>query len=95
MDNKIDAFEYLVYQLQMWHEKESESNQNDLSVLKVLKLLFFVSAVDTKQDSENTLLDKVFTNFVAMPYGHVEVMYTQTLSKKLMLIFISTTLAQL
>lgn len=72
MENKIDAFEYLVYQLQLWHSKESDSNQNDLSVLKVLKLLFFVSAVDTKQDSKNTLLDNVFDNFVAMPYGHVE-----------------------
>jgi len=92
MDNKIDAFEYLVYQLQMWHEKESESNQNDLSVLKVLKLLFFVSAVDTKQDSENTLLDKVFTNFVAMPYGHVESdVYTNIKQKAHANIYINNT----
>lgn len=70
--NKLEAFEYVLFKLTNWYSVNTGSNQNDLSVLKVLKLLFFISAVDTTKDSENTLLDNVFSNFVAMPYGHVE-----------------------
>lgn len=73
MNPKIIAFEYFVYQLNNWY-KEVYGNveENDLSTLKVLKLLFFATAVGTNKDSENTLLDCVFDNFYAMPYGHVE-----------------------
>ena len=73
MNPKIIAFEYFVYQLNNWY-KEVYGNveENDLSTLKVLKLLFFTTAVGTNKDSENTLLDCVFYNFYAMPYGHVE-----------------------
>lgn len=45
----------------------------DLSKLKLLKLLFFavvVDALDTKNPT--ALLDSVFDNFSAMPYGPVE-----------------------
>ncbi len=70
--NKIQAFEYLVYKLLEWYkETSSESNHNDLSILKVLKLTFFVSAAGVNKNSENTLLD-IFDNYYAMPYGHVE-----------------------
>ncbi len=71
--NKIQAFEYLVYKLLEWY-KESlpESNHNDLSILKVLKLTFFVSAVGTNKNSENDTLLDIFDNYYAMPYGHVE-----------------------
>ncbi len=70
---KIKAFEYVLYKLDEWYkEKNTSSTHNDISVLKGLKLLFFVSAVDSKKDSDETLLDVVFNNFVAMPYGHVE-----------------------
>ena len=69
---KIQAFEYLVSKLLEWYNDSSSNNGNDLSILKVLKLTFFTSAVGTNKDSNNTLLDTVFNNYVAMPYGHVE-----------------------
>lgn len=72
MEDKKVAFEYLLLKLTNWYKEVSPSEQNDLSVLKVLKLLFFVSAVKTSKNSEDTLLDKVFNTFFAMPYGHVE-----------------------
>lgn len=73
MNNKVNHFEYTVYQLHNWYkEAYGSTDQNDLSILKVLKLLFFVSAVGVDKNSQDTLIDEVFDNFVAMPYGHVE-----------------------
>lgn len=72
-DIKIQAFEYVLFKLDEWYKEINPSaKNNDISVLKALKLLFFVSAVGTVKDSKNTLLDSPFNNFVAMPYGHVE-----------------------
>lgn len=73
MNKKLLAFEYFVYQLHKWYsEVFGNTEKNDLSTLKVLKLLFFVSAVNTKKESENALIDVIFNKFSAMPYGHVE-----------------------
>lgn len=69
---KISAFEYLLFKLVEWHKELTGNDENDISVLKALKLLFFVSAVGTTKDSKSTLMDDLFQNFVAMPYGHVE-----------------------
>ena len=71
---KINAFEYVLYKLDEWYKEKNTSSEehNDISILKALKLLFFISAVDSRKDSDETLLDVVFNNFVAMPYGHVE-----------------------
>jgi len=71
--SKTLAFEYFVYKLYEWYENAvGDVNDNDFSTLKVLKLLFFCSAIDTEEKSEETLLDNPFDNFYAMPYGHVE-----------------------
>lgn len=73
MDKKTLAFEYFVYKLYKWYENAMGSiDDNDFSTLKVLKLLFFCSAIEAKEKSDTTLLDKPFNNFYAMPYGHVE-----------------------
>ncbi len=72
MEKKIAAFEYLVFRLLEWQREMKGTDDNDISILKALKLLFFVSAVDTSITEDNTLLDNVFDNFVAMPFGHVE-----------------------
>lgn len=71
---KANLFEYIVYLLICWYKERrgisSDSafnNDNDISKLKVLKLLFFVVAVN---GDKNSLLE-VFT-FYALPYGHVE-----------------------
>jgi uncharacterized phage-associated protein len=71
-DSKLLAFEYVVYHLLRWHKRRSATGKNDLSILKTLKLLFFVTAARSNKNETSFLLDKVFSNFVAMPYGHVE-----------------------
>ena len=73
LHKKKQAFEYFVYQLQKWYmEKYASFENNDFSILKVLKLLFFCSAIEAEKDKDDTLLDLAFDNFYAMPYGHVE-----------------------
>lgn len=74
MNTKKLAFEYFLCELIKWDmEARSLSDfnkNNDLSILKALKLLFFTVAVDAKD--ENSLLENIFDNFHAMPLGHVE-----------------------
>lgn len=71
-NGKLRAFEYTLLRLTQWYSEVSPDGDNDISILKSLKLLFFVSAVDTTVDSTETLLDEVFDNFAALPLGHVE-----------------------
>lgn len=72
-NGKVLAFEYILFKLHQWYKQENpHCTDNDLSTLKVLKLIFFVAAAGTTPNSQNTLLDDVFDNFVAMPYGPVE-----------------------
>lgn len=73
--NKILAFEYVLFKLTEWFMKENNlssytefDQSNDLNKLKVIKLHFFVSAVNS---NKNHLLG-TFDKFYAMPYGHVE-----------------------
>lgn len=70
---KILYFQYTIHKLLNWY-KEVNGNEfnNDLSTLKSLKLLFFVTAARTAINDKDTLVDSVFNNYVAMPYGHVE-----------------------
>ncbi|HNM25789.1 MAG TPA: hypothetical protein PKL15_10175, partial [Saprospiraceae bacterium] len=71
--NKILAFEFVLNELMDWHkELTGNETKNDFSILKSLKLLFFVSAARTNSSNHSVLLEDVFTNYVAMPYGHVE-----------------------
>ncbi len=71
-ENKIFHFEFVLKKLLEWYEvSNAGKKENDLSVLKALKLLFFVAASNSEKDSSE-LLENVFDNFVAMPYGHVE-----------------------
>lgn len=70
---KLLAFEYVLMNLLKWKEEAYvNSRGNDLSTLKSIKLLFFVTAVNAKENNPNMLLNSAFNNFVAMPYGHVE-----------------------
>lgn len=63
---KIQVFEEVLYHLHSWYKEENPDKENDISILKAMKLLFFVSGADT----ENNLFD-VF-DFQAWQYGHVE-----------------------
>jgi len=64
---KIAAFEYILYKLNEWYDKNNPTQENDLSILKAMKLLFFVSGVDIANNLFNT-----FDRFQAWQYGHVE-----------------------
>lgn len=69
MNIKIEAFKEVVMELLKWWlegNPEKKIDDNDFSILKVMKLLFFVSGADI----ENHLFD-VF-DFQAWAYGHVE-----------------------
>lgn len=66
-NNKIQVFEEVLYHLHSWYKEENPDKENDISILKAMKLLFFVSGADT----ENNLFG-VFDRFQAWQYGHVE-----------------------
>lgn len=65
-NNKIQVFEEVLYHLHSWYNEKYPDKENDISILKAMKLLFFVSGADT----ENNLFN-VF-DFQAWQYGHVE-----------------------
>lgn len=74
-NDKLLAFEYVLFKLTKWFMLQRNienytdfNNANDLNKLKVIKLHFFVAAVNSNR---NNLLD-TFNKFYAMPYGHVE-----------------------
>ncbi len=76
--SKIVAFEYVLYKLNEWYKDNNGEKENDLSILKAMKLLFFVSGVDIA----NNLFD-TFNRFQAWQYGHVEAdLYNQYSQKK-------------
>lgn len=80
---KVLAFEYVLKNLLVWNKEVTGSEQsNDLSTLKAIKLLFFVTAVNTKEGGNNILLNTIFNDFVAMPYGHVESGIYEEIRKK-------------
>lgn len=62
---KIKAFEYIVLKLRDWNEECS--CKKELTQLKVMRMLFFISGAS----SENHLFD-IFDNFQAWQYGHNE-----------------------
>lgn len=67
---KIKSFEYLIYLLCKWWIEENPEKpwvENDLSTLKVMKLLFLISSVNS--NSENDGLLNVFDNWYAEPFG--------------------------
>lgn len=71
-EEKLSYFEYTLSKLLAWYTDITGSSNNDLSTLKALKLLFFVSAAKATMRDSHSLVDDVFDKFVAMPYGPVE-----------------------
>lgn len=64
MNSKFDCFEIMMDEV-----FKRCSNRSGFTILKSLKLLFFISSVSTKSDRN---LLRIFNRFVAMPYGPVE-----------------------
>ena len=72
-EEKILYFEYTISKLLDWYKQlGNDESKNNFSVLKSLKLLFFVSAAKAEPGKKSLLLEDVFTDFYALPYGHVE-----------------------
>jgi uncharacterized phage-associated protein len=68
---KTLVFEYFISEIL----RQSDSNslfENDLSILKTQKLLFLLVVAEIDGGS-SFLIDNVFNNFIAMPFGPVEV----------------------
>lgn len=69
---KKEATAYILLQFAEWYiETDRKIEENDLSILKSLKLFFLLSTVNTDQQGHN-LLDIGFNNYIAMPFGPVE-----------------------
>lgn len=75
MDTKIEIFETIVHKLKDWFMEENNiasieefNRNNDFSILKLIKLHFFVVAINSKEN--DILLNQ--NKFYAMPYGPVE-----------------------
>jgi uncharacterized phage-associated protein len=69
--SKLIAFDYVVNQIQHWYsEQGGDFQNNDLSKLKITKLLFFTCAASTNPGTLGLL--QTFDNFYALPFGHVE-----------------------
>lgn len=69
ISKKIEAFEYFCLKI---YEAYGNKSDNDLSPLKLQKLLFLTCAasIDKKETTEGLL--SIFDNWYAMPYGHIE-----------------------
>lgn len=79
---KLNAFEYVVLRLIEWQKEINLNDKNDISSLKALKMLFFVVAAISKNGRKNILLKEVFSEFFAMPFGHMEKFIFDTLREK-------------
>jgi|SRR5690554_1296614 len=71
--DKTEATKYILLKFCDWYYElnpsKKENGENDLSILKSLKLIFFLCSIEK---DEKTLLDNPFENFKAMPLGPVE-----------------------
>ncbi len=66
------CFEFFLYKLIEWYQQSvpGDSQFTSLTRIKILKLLFFTSAIKTETE-QHDLLD-IFDNFYAMQHGPVE-----------------------
>ncbi len=74
MMDKKEATKYILLQLCNWYydlnPSKRESGDNDLSILKSLKLIFFLATIEN--NNQETLLGDPYKSFKAMPLGPVE-----------------------
>lgn len=76
---KHQFFQYLLNALLRWYNESNPNKENDLSILKSLKLLFLITAADIELNKgelgdikQDLLISNTFNNFCALPLGHVE-----------------------
>jgi uncharacterized phage-associated protein len=71
MENKNTKIQYFEYFLDKVYNYLGKGDDNDLSIVKTQKLLFFLASSFEGENKDYPLF-KVFDNFYALPYGHVE-----------------------
>lgn len=72
MEDKEQVTQYILQKFSEWYEEmKPNASSNDLSILKTLKLLFLASTINSHDAGQN-LLDLYYDNYVAMPFGPVE-----------------------
>ena len=65
---KINIFKDFLYYLKQWYdEKHPNKSENDLSVRKIMQLLFLTAGIDKNSD-----LFLIFNNFRVYRHGYVE-----------------------
>lgn len=70
---KRQAIHYILWKCLEWIEELGEDKeQNDISVLKFLHFVFIISSADSEKDEKSILLEDIFTDFHAQPYGTIE-----------------------
>lgn len=71
---RVEIFKHIVFHLKEWYCQYHNLNdsefiiKNDLSILKIIKLDFLVTAINSHKD--NSILTE--SNYFALPYGPVE-----------------------
>lgn len=73
MSKKEKAFEYVVPLIADWWKEQNPTKDfkyNDLSILKIMRILFLIASVDANKQNDGLL--NVFNKWYAMPYGHIE-----------------------
>lgn len=86
INNKILYFEYIMLNLLDWYKQENKDKPNDFSILKSMKLLFLAASCKSNPNTKSILIEDVFNNFCAFPYGHLEVDVYQNLKESRFLI---------
>ncbi len=69
---KKEVVDYLLYEFVNWFEEESSEEINDISTLKFSQLFFLVCTIGLDKDSKESLIDDLFTELWAEPYGVVD-----------------------
>lgn len=70
---KRQAIHYILYKFLEWWEKNGNNKtENDISTLKFLHLVYQVSVIWGNRNEKYYLIDNVFNNFYAQPYGIIE-----------------------
>lgn len=70
--DKKRAVNYLMYRYIQWYKTENPNEENNISRLKFLLLLFLTCATELSRDSEDTLADIIFNKFESQPFGIIE-----------------------
>jgi hypothetical protein len=71
--DKNQSIQYTLYKLREWWKEENPDKSDNIQLLKYLLLLYFIIVCERKKDKKSILLDKVFTELYAQPYGTIEI----------------------